>query len=270
MGPEAGTPAGDRKRIALTIAGSDSGGGAGIQGDLKTFERWGVFGTSVITAITAQNTLAVTAWEPVSTSLVAAQLGAVLDDLAPDAIKTGMLGTADTVRAVAWMLRDVNPRRLVVDPVMIATSGDSLIQEDAVAAMRDELFPLARLITPNRDEASTLSGRAIRSTDDACAAARDIYSATGAGAVLVKGGHDSGNEVCDVLYDGDWTLFRHPRITSASTHGTGCALSAAIAAQLALGAELRESIDCATAYVSRAIASAPGLGAGHGPLNHSA
>lgn len=261
-----------RTTIALTVAGSDSGGGAGIQGDLKTFTRWSVFGTSVITAITAQNTVGVVDWEPVSPSLVQAQLRAVLSDLPPGAMKTGMLGTTDVIRVVVDALTsDQRPPFIVVDPVMVTTSGDSLAEEEAITTLRDSLLPLATIITPNLDEASTLLGEQIVTEDDMRDAAHTLVARLGAGAALVKGGHASGDEIVDVLYDGDWTVMRHPRLASTSTHGTGCALSAAITAQLASGCSLRESVRCAVDYVTRAIQTAPvDVGAGHGPLNHMA
>lgn len=256
--------------IALTVAGSDSGGGAGIQGDLKTFARWGVFGTSVITAITAQNTLGVSAWEAVSPALVRAQMDAVFGDLAPNAVKTGMLGTSEVAGTVIRALREHRPELLVVDPVLIATSGDSLADADAVKLMRESLFPLATLVTPNIGEAQLLLGHAISGEQEMRDAARTLVTQFGARAALVKGGHGSGDEISDVLYDGDWLVFRHERVISTSTHGTGCALSAAITAQLASGRGLRDSICSAIDWIVRAIASAPtDIGAGHGPLDHS-
>ena len=260
-------------RVALTVAGSDSGGGAGIQADLKTFARFGVFGTSVITAVTAQNTLGVTAWEPVSSSLVRAQLDAVLGDLPPVALKTGMLGSADVVRAVVSGLRERAVRDavpIVVDPVMVSSTGALLLDTDAVRIVRDELVPLATLVTPNLDEARVLLGEDIRDEDAMRRAAERLVRELGAKAALVKGGHGSGETVVDVLYDGNWYVCEHPRIHSASTHGTGCTLSAAIVAQLTLGAALRDAVDVALEYVQRAMATAPGLGGGHGPLNHFA
>jgi hydroxymethylpyrimidine/phosphomethylpyrimidine kinase len=257
-------------QIALTIAGSDSGGGAGIQADLKTFTRFGVFGTSVITAITAQNTRGVTMWEAVSPKLVRAQMDAVFEDLPPNGIKTGMLGSADVVRSVADGLREYQPRHLVVDPVMVATSGDILLDDDAVALVRDELIPLAQIITPNLDEVRVLlGGDPITTQEGMVQAAEQLVKQLGAKAALVKGGHLIGNSVADVLYDGREThIFNHTRLETNNTHGTGCTLSAAIAAKLASGISLRDSVRESTCYVHRAITTAPALGAGHGPLNH--
>lgn len=258
-------------RIALTVAGSDSGGGAGVQGDLKAFMRWGVFGTSVIAAVTAQNTLGVTAWESVSPALVRAQIDAVFNDLRPNAVKTGMLGSTEVTRTVVQALTERGPLLLVVDPVMVATSGDSLTDSDAVNTVRDSLIPLATLVTPNLDEAQILLGRRIETEGDMRTAARDIVQQLGACAALVKGGHTGEAEIHDVLYDGNWLVIQHERVASDSTHGTGCALSAAITAQLAVGRDLRDSVRGAIDWIVRAIKSAPiGIGAGHGPLDHSA
>lgn len=257
--------------IALTIAGSDSGGGAGIQADLRVFARHGVFGTAVITAITAQNTLGVAAWEPVSTALVLAQLDAVLSDLPPRALKTGMLATAETVAAVAAVLRERAPDvPRVIDPVMVASSGNTLAREGVAAAIRDDLIRGAALVTPNLGEAAALLDASIRSLSEQRAAARALVDDLGARAALVKGSHFAGDTIVDVLYDGEWTELAHDRIASRDTHGTGCTLSAAITAMLACGEPLRESVVHAVAYVQRGIRAAPGLGApaGHGPLEH--
>jgi len=258
--------------VALTIAGSDSGGGAGIQADLKTFHQFGVFGTSVITAITAQNTLGVNGWEPVSATMLRAQIDAVAGDLRPSAVKSGMIGTADLIRVVAESIREHALAPYVLDPVMIATSGDVLIGDDGVRTLRDELVPLASLITPNTDEASALTGQAIDDEKSIRRAAEELVT-LGAKAALITGGHFRAEDdavIVDVLYDGEFTFFTHPKIETGSTHGTGCTLSAAIAAQLAQGASLREAIQTAIDYVHAAIASAPSLGAGRGPLNHFA
>jgi len=257
--------------IALTIAGSDSGGGAGIQADLKTFARFGVFGTSAITAVTAQNTLGVSAWERVSPALVRAQIDAVAQDLRPTAIKSGMLGDAEVVRAVAAGGREHALRPYVLDPVMVATSGDPLLAPDSVSAIVEELFPLASLVTPNLDEVAILTGE--RPTDVAGmeSAARELVTRRGARAALVKGGHLEGAELTDVLFDGrSIRRFTHARVDTSSTHGTGCTLSAAIAAALALRVPLDGAVELGLEYVRRALVSAPGLGAGHGPLNHFA
>ena len=260
--------------IALTIAGSDSGGGAGLQADLKVFERFGVFGTSVVTAITAQNTRGVSGWSAVDAVLVRAQLDAVATDLRPAAIKSGMLADERVIGAVASGIRAHGLRPYVLDPVMVATSGDPLLAQGAISAIVSELFPLATLVTPNLDEAALLLGDRLSTPDDMARAARRLVEERGASAALVKGGHLAGGRgsiVVDVLFDGTREeRWERPRLTTTSTHGTGCTLSAAIAAGLAHGAALRDAIDAALAYVYRAIATAPGLGSGHGPLNHRA
>ncbi len=256
--------------VALTIAGSDSGGGAGIQADLKTFHAFGVFGTSAITAITAQNTVRVSAVHPVPVDVVRAQIDAVVEDLKPAATKTGMLATAALVSAVARALSDHRLVRYVLDPVMVATSGDRLLDRDAEAALVRELVPLALLITPNLHEARILTGREIANADDMRWAARELVR-MGARAALVKGGHLSDGEAVDVLWDGSVErTWSRPRLAARNTHGTGCTLSAAIAANLALGLPLTDATDRAIEFVARAIATAPDLGEGHGPVNHFA
>ena len=256
--------------VALTIAGSDSGGGAGIQADLKTFHQWGVYGTSAVTAVTAQNTLGVQEIHPVPTATIAAQIRSVATDLPPAAVKSGMLATAEIVRTVADAIRSHRLGCYVLDPVMVATSGDTLLERDAVAAVRDELLPLATVVTPNWPEAALLTGVTEANLSGMAMAARDIVDA-GADAVLVKGGHLGGDEVVDLYWDGESEhLFRGPRIRTRHTHGTGCTLSAAIAAGLARGAPLSEAVGAAVVWVRSAIVGAPGLGAGHGPLNHFA
>jgi hydroxymethylpyrimidine/phosphomethylpyrimidine kinase len=258
-------------RIALTIAGSDSGGGAGIQADLKTFQRFGVFGTSAITAITAQNTRGVSQWEAVSPKLVRAQIDSVVEDLAPGAIKTGMLASAAVASSVGDAIRHHELRNYVLDPVMVATSGDLLFDGDAVDVIRNQLVSQATLVTPNLHEAAILTGEEIDDEDGMVRAAEIIVSEMGAQAVLVKGGHlESGDRVIDILYDGDVRTFRSPRINTTNIHGTGCTLSAAITAQLANGESLHAAVRRAIDYVHNAIATAPGLGGGHGPLNHLA
>src|SRR6266550_444056 len=258
-------------RIALTIAGSDSGGGAGIQADLKTFQRFGVFGTSAITAITAQNTRGVTKWEAVSPELVRAQIDAVADDLFPSAFKTGMLATSAVAAAVAAAIRDRSLQNYVLDPVMVATSGDPLFERDAIDVIRSELVPRASLVTPNLHEAAILTGETIDDEDGMARAAETIVNDMGAQAVLIKGGHlESGDRVVDILYDGDVRAFRGHRINTTNIHGTGCTLSAAITAQLANGESLHAAVRRAIDYVHNAIVTAPGLGSGHGPLNHLA
>lgn len=254
--------------IALTIAGSDSGGGAGIQADLKTFHAFGVFGTSAITALTAQNTLGVTAVHAAPTDHVEAQIRAVAEDLRPAAVKTGMLATASLVETVAGSIQEHGLGNYVLDPVMVATTGARLLDQDAESAIIDALLPLCTLVTPNLDEAALLARREIESEADMRAVA-EMLVAKGAGAALVKGGHLDGAEVVDVLFDGEsFHEWRRPKIETQHTHGTGCTLSAAITAGLARGKGLVDAIEDALDYVHRAIASAPGLGAGHGPLNH--
>ena len=258
-------------RIALTIAGSDSGGGAGIQADLKTFQRFGVFGTSAITAITAQNTKGVNDWEAVSPDLVRAQIDAVVEDLPPAAVKSGMLANASVASAVARAIRDHSLRNYVLDPVMVATSGDVLLERGAIDAIRNELIPQAFLVTPNLHEAALLIGEDIDDEDAMARAGEKIVGEMGAQAVLIKGGHmASGDRVVDILYDGNVRAFRAERLDARNTHGTGCTLSAAITAQLAEGESLHAAVRRAITYVHNAIATAPGLGSGHGPLNHLA
>ncbi|HET7297040.1 MAG TPA: bifunctional hydroxymethylpyrimidine kinase/phosphomethylpyrimidine kinase [Gemmatimonadales bacterium] len=255
-------------KIALTIAGSDSGGGAGIQADLKTFHQFGVFGTSVITAVTAQNTVGVRAWEPVPVPLVTRQLDALLDDLPPAAFKSGMLGSAALVAAVADGIARRAPPNYVLDPVMVATSGDRLLDHDAERSVARLLVPLAALVTPNLDEAAVLVGDPVRTPDDMERAARALVR-LGARAALVKGGHLLGDDVVDVLVDETGVhRFARPRLDTSSTHGTGCTLSAAIVAGLALGRPLERAVSDGLDFVHRAMAAAPGLGRGHGPLNH--
>ena len=255
-------------RTALTIAGSDSGGGAGIQADLKTFAAHGVFGTSAITAVTAQNTLGVTAWQAMPADLVTAQIEAVAADFDLRAVKVGMLATAAIVEAVAATIVELDLPDVVVDPVMVATGGDRLLEEDAIEAIKRELMPHTRVLTPNVPEAEALSGMGIASVDDMRSAARRIL-ASGPRVVLVKGGHLRGSESVDVVVTAhDSFELRRPRIESTSTHGTGCTLSSAIAANLALGLELQAALERAREYVDGAIRHAPGLGRGHGPLGH--
>lgn len=258
--------------IALTIAGSDSGGGAGIQADLKTFAACGVYGASVITAVTAQNTRAVSAVHVVPPEIVAAQIDAVLSDLEVRATKVGMVARQDVVEAiVAGLERWSSATPLVVDPVMIATSGDSLLAPGAVAAVRDKLLPRATLITPNLPEAAALLGEAVAT--DAIDIERQgrALLAIGCGAVLIKGGHAAGPESVDYLFTADRVArFAAPRLASANTHGTGCTLSSAIAAHLARGDDLVAAVSAAKAYITAAIAGADRLrvGRGHGPVHH--
>lgn len=258
-------------KVALTIAGSDSGGGAGIQADLKTFHRFGVFGTSSISAITAQNTVGVWHWQAVPAAMVRAQIEAVASDLFPSAVKSGMLPSREIIAVVAASIREFSFSTYVLDPVMVATSGDLLVEADAIASIRSELIPLAAIVTPNADEAAVLTGFAVKNRDDMRRAAESIV-AMGAKAVLIKGGHvhEDPEIVVDLLYDGEFTSITNSRIDTTSTHGTGCTLSAAIAAGLAKGETLRNSVAIAIDFVHAAIETAPGLGSGHGPLNHFA
>jgi hydroxymethylpyrimidine/phosphomethylpyrimidine kinase len=256
----------DRRRPAavVSIASSDSGGGAGIQADLLTFAALGVHGATVVVAATAQNTLAVTAIEPLSPRLIGKQIDAVFDDLKPAAVKIGMLYDAPRIRAVAAGLRRHRARNVVLDPVMIAKSGARLLSRAAVATLRDDLLPLASLVTPNLPEAEVLAGMRIRSAADRRIAAAAIYE-LGPRAVLVKGGHGRGAEVRDLLYDGRFfTEFATPRIRTRATHGTGCRLSSAIAASLALGYPLEDAIVRAIRYLRRALERGyfPGRGFG--------
>jgi hydroxymethylpyrimidine/phosphomethylpyrimidine kinase len=254
--------------VVLSIAGSDSGGGAGIQADLKTFQAFGTFGTTAVTAITAQNTLGVTAIHALSPELVRAQIDAVCVDLAPQACKTGMLATRSLVETVGAAIRHHDLRQYVLDPVMVSTSGARLLAADAERSIAEVLLPLAAVVTPNLDEASILVGFPVRDRDDMRRAAETLV-ARGARAALLKGGHLEGEEMIDLLLDGsDWSEWRRPKLRTTSTHGTGCTLSAAVAAGLARGRSLRHAVETALAYLQRAMRAAPGLGGGHGPLNH--
>jgi hydroxymethylpyrimidine/phosphomethylpyrimidine kinase len=251
----------------LTIAGSDSGGGAGIQADLKTFHAFGVFGTSAITALTVQNTRGVSGVHAVPIDVVQGQIDAVAEDLPPAACKTGMLATAELVRAVAASIRRHRLPNYVLDPVMVATSGDRLLASDAERTIVEELLPLATLVTPNLDEAALLVGAPVEDEPSMRRAAAALVE-MGARAALLKGGHLRADELVDVLYDGrEWRAWRRPKLETRNTHGTGCTLSAAAAAGLAHGRPLAGAVEDALDYVQRAIASAPGLGSGHGPLN---
>ena len=255
-------------RTALTIAGSDSGGGAGIQADLKTFAAHGVFGTSAITAVTAQNTLGVDTWLAMPSDLVTAQIEAVAGDIGADAVKVGMLANAAIVEAVSAAIAELDLPLVVVDPVMIAKGGDRLLHEEAVEAIRTVLLPRAHIVTPNIPEAEVLTDTRITSVEDMRAAAQRILE-LGPLIVIVKGGHLDGPESIDVVAGaaGDFDVAR-ARIDTSSSHGTGCTLSSAIAANLALGLSDRESIERARNYLDGAIRHAPGIGRGHGPLNH--
>ncbi|RTH40887.1 bifunctional hydroxymethylpyrimidine kinase/phosphomethylpyrimidine kinase [Thermus scotoductus] len=254
--------------MALNIAGSDSGGGAGVQADLKTFFRFGVYGASALTLVTAQNTLGVQRVHLLPPELVYAQIQSVAEDLPVHAAKTGALGSGEIVAAVAEAVARFGLRPLVVDPVMVAKGGDPLLAEEAVAALKKRLFPLADLITPNRLEAEALLGRPIRTLEEAKEAAQALL-ALGPKAVLLKGGHLEGEEAVDLLATREGVqAYAAPRVATRNTHGTGCTLSAAIAALLALGKPLAEAVAEAKAYLTRALKTAPPLGHGHGPLNH--
>lgn len=253
--------------IALTIAGSDSGGGAGVQADLKTFHRFGVFGTSVITAITAQNTLGVHAWSATAPDLVRAQLDAIASDLRPNAFKSGMLANADIVGVVAEGIQRHRLERYVLDPVLVATSRDALGTRDVPLAIAERLLPLATLVTPNLDEAERLTGAPVRDARAMERAARELVG-QGARAALVKGGHLEGATMVDVLFDGREVItFPSERIGAREFHGTGCALSAAITARLAQGQDLVDAVSEAIDWVRAAITNAPALGAGNGPID---
>lgn len=254
-------------RKALTIAGSDSGAGAGIQADLKTFAALGVYGTSAITAITAQNTVRVTAILALSPQMVAAQIDAVITDIGAHALKTGMLANAKIIETVVKKIQEHRLRNLVVDPVMVATSGDLLIKKNAVAALRSRLIPLAAVVTPNIPEAEELTGMALRTSEDIEESARQIV-AMGAKSVVIKGGHRAGPAV-DLYYDGKkFIAFYAPRIRTKNTHGTGCTFSAAIAAYLARGEKVERAVDLSKKYITAAITKAFAVGSGHGPVHH--
>ena len=256
--------------IALTIAGSDSGGGAGIQADLKAFSALGVYGASVITALTAQNTRAVTRVEPASPAMIAAQIAAVFDDLDIRAVKLGMLGGVAAIRTVAAGLRD-RAIPIVLDPVMVAKSGDALLPDDAVATLRAELLPMASLLTPNLPEAARLLGCAPATDTAQMETQGRALMQLGAAAVLMKGGHAAGDTCTDLLITTQGTLtLTAPRLATRNTHGTGCTLSASIAAGLAQGMDLGQAVTRAHAYLQGAIAAADSLyvGNGHGPVHH--
>lgn len=252
----------------LTIAGSDSSAGAGIQADLKTFAALGVYGSCAITAITAQNTRGVTAVLEMPPDIVAAQIDAVAADIRPDAIKTGMLASAPIIEVVVAKVREHGLPNLVVDPVMVAKSGDRLLRDDAVTVLRDLLLPLAAVVTPNLPEAEVLAGFAIDSDEDVRRAAKEIVG-LGARAVVVKGGHREAAEAVDVLYDGiTFRDYSAPRIDTTSTHGTGCTFASAIAAYLARGEPLAEAVGQAKEYLTEALRRAYPIGGGHGPVHH--
>ncbi|MHB8958208.1 MAG: bifunctional hydroxymethylpyrimidine kinase/phosphomethylpyrimidine kinase [Candidatus Limnocylindrales bacterium] len=260
--------AGRSRPRALTIAGSDSGGGAGIQADLKTFAAFGVYGASAITAVTAQNTLGVQAIQDIPAEVVAAQIDAVLSDIGADAVKTGMLFSTAIIEAVADRLRAHGVTRLVIDPVMVAKGGDRLLRTDAVDTLRELLLPLAAVVTPNAPEASVLADIDVVDESTAREAARRIH-AMGPRLVIVKGGHLGGELSEDIVFDGaTFEVLSAPRIDTPHTHGTGCTFSAAIAAGLARGQSPLDAARAARAFLHGAIEHAEPLGAGHGPVNH--
>lgn len=255
----------------LTIAGSDSGGGAGIQADLKTFSALGCFGASAITAITVQNTLGVTGIHSIPTAIAEGQIRAVMEDIRPSAIKIGMVHSAELAVTIAGVLKDYPQVPVILDPVMVATSGDRLILSETIDVLKRELFPLATLVTPNLDEAEILSSMQVRSVEDMKLAAVKILE-TGCNAVLIKGGHLPGETLFDVYLEnkGFEQIIRSDLIATGNTHGTGCSLSSAIASFIARGYDLSEAVQKASQYIHEAIAEGCDVktGEGHGPLNH--
>ncbi len=252
----------------LTVAGSDSGGGAGIQADLKTFTALGVFGMSAITSITVQNTVGVFGVWDLPPDVVYAQIKVVVEDIGVDVVKTGMLSHSAIVEAVAKAIKDFNIQKLVVDPVMRAKSGDPLLKSSDELALKELLIPLATIITPNIPEAEALTGIKIKTVEDMEQACKVLHS-FGTKAVLVKGGHMEGDRLVDVLYDGSgFEYLIYERINTKNTHGTGCTLASAIASYLAKGLELKEAVKKARDYVQGAIKHSLSIGKGHGPLNH--
>jgi len=257
-----------KKPVALTIAGSDPSGGAGIQADLKTFHQFGVYGEAAVTLITVQNTLGVQRVECLAPDLVADQIRAVITDIPPAAAKIGALGNRAIIEAVALLAREF-PFPLVVDPVMASKQGAWLLTGDATIALKTSLLPYVFLLTPNLDEAALLASVDVHDLAGMRQAAEKL-AGMGPQAILIKGGHLAGDTTDLLLYQGEWTEFTAPRIPTRNTHGTGCTFSAAITASLALGYELPEAIGRAKRYISEAIRSNPGLGAGAGPLDHHA
>lgn len=252
---------------ALTVAGSDSGGGAGIQADLKTFTVRKVYGMSAITAITAQNTMGVEGIHPIPLDMIGKQIEMVIEDIGVDAVKTGMLGTSEIIELVAGKLKQYHAPNIVVDPVMVAKGGAKLLQDNAVKSLITHLLPLATIVTPNIPEAEVITGSSIKNMDDMTQAAKEIV-AMGSKAVIVKGGHLEG-EPLDLLFDGiEFTTFKGTRVQTRHTHGTGCTFAACITAELAKGKGLLDSIHTAKAFISAAITKELGLGRGHGPTNH--
>lgn len=258
-----------RPNLALTIAGSDSGGGAGIQADLKTFQELGVFGMSALTAITAQNTLGVHGVYPLSVDAVEQQVIAIGEDMGTDAVKTGMLFSGEIIRAVANQVKKFGWNKLVVDPVMVAKGGSPLLQQEAIQSLREHLLPLAMVVTPNIPEAELLTGIAIDSMESRKEAARSLFE-MGARHVVMKGGHAEGEEtVVDLLFNGEeFISFESKRVSTRHTHGTGCTFAAAITAELAKGQSVAEAVLTAKHFISAAIEDELGIGSGHGPTNH--
>lgn len=257
-----------KRATALTVAGSDSGGGAGIQADLKTFHQFGVYGMSAITAITAQNTLGVAGVYPLPSEAIASQMTEVLRDIGADAIKTGMLFDAEIIRVVAEQIRSFQLKNLVVDPVMVAKGGAKLLLDQAIAALREHLLPLAYVVTPNLPEAECLTGLAMTSIPEMREGAKRIHD-MGARHVMMKGGHLDSDDIVDLLFDGEvFYEFPHCRVNTKHTHGTGCTFSAALTAELAKGTSLLSAVERAKRFIVEAIATAPQLGGGHGPTNH--
>ena len=256
----------------LTIAGSDSGGGAGIQADLKTISAIGCYAMSVITALTAQNTRGVSGIHAVPPAFAVQQIDAVLGDIGADAVKIGMLYSAELIEAVAATLTKHNAQKIVIDPVMVAQSGDKLLQDDAVEAIKMHLMPLAAVVTPNLPEAEALTGQAVKNLQDCKSAARAL-AAHGSRSILIKGGHGEENQSMDLLYlvrDNRWEQLTAERIQTANNHGTGCTLSSAIAAYLARGNDIENAVRKAKAYINGAIAAGAAyrIGQGHGPVHH--
>lgn len=254
-------------KTALTIAGSDCGGGAGIQADLKTFSAQGVFGMSVITAVTAQNTVEVRGVQNIDLPMIEAQLEAVFEDIQVDAVKIGMLSSSDVIETVANTLKKYKLPEIVLDPVMISKAGHHLLQEEAIIALKQFMIPMATLITPNIPEAEVLTGKSIVSKEDMKQACKELH-ALGAKTVLVKGGHLQGDPN-DLFFDGhDFYWYKEKRIHTKNTHGTGCTLSSAIAANLAKGYSLVESVEQSKEYITNAIRQSLDIGKGHGPVHH--
>ncbi|MFL2627609.1 MAG: bifunctional hydroxymethylpyrimidine kinase/phosphomethylpyrimidine kinase [Dehalococcoidia bacterium] len=254
--------------VSLTIAGSDSGGGAGIQADLKTFSALGTFGCSVITAVTAQNTTGVYGIHEIPLDIIESQIDAVLNDLNPNVIKTGMLASIEVIKLISEKIKSSKTKNIVVDPVMIAKGGDKLIKDNAIGHLISELLPLSTVVTPNIPEAEVLSHMSINNTQDIESAAKIIHK-MGPDFVVIKGGHSNDSKSNDIIFDGQkFTTLEANRILTTNTHGTGCTYASAIAAGLAKNYSVEKSVKEAKNYVTEAIKNEPGLGNGHGPLNH--